>query len=622
MINDETEGTLQGISMLRLQIGPVQDFIAAARTTRDLWSGSYLLSWLMAAAVKAVQISTGAELIFPQAGKLGICHFYSTGEMVAGAETPCLTNKLTAFVPTEQAEQVASAAKDAVLGEWSNITSRVWGMLPLPIRQDVLRRARYESQVNRHLSVEYAHLPMDMPSERMREIACGLEPAPQGEEPIALLAALDKLTNDPAARYAAMYHLLDHYLDAVRKVRGFDAWNEGRGRDAGWYAARDLAKDSLTGKEEQILRYEQDAKLLDSWNFIEDFKHHQTDVIGSITLIKRLWYKDIMRGYEDRLPQHNAAYGPNDKELNEKDNHYYAVLAMDGDRIGKALTKFPDFDVNKDYHCDFSTALATFAQGSAGEIVEKHGGSLIYAGGDDVLALLPLNEALDCANELQQTFRETMKKVQPDMTVSAGLAFAHSKVPLQDAVNAARNAESRAKSTLGRGAFSIRQMKRSGEIAEWGAKWDSDGTGNAGAVELLRTWNICLQEKAISAKGAHRLAELLTPYLSHPVDTVRYATVNEFMENEADIVKNEFESMLMRQWLGDFPELKEKLRACMHRYINHLYGEYVKLREEAAEKHPDEPLPARTLADVLVPMCSVIAFYGRNPNQQTLKEEL
>jgi len=39
-------------SLLKLQIGPVQDFIAQARSTRDLWSGSYLLSWLMAAGAK------------------------------------------------------------------------------------------------------------------------------------------------------------------------------------------------------------------------------------------------------------------------------------------------------------------------------------------------------------------------------------------------------------------------------------------------------------------------------------------------------------------------------------------------------------------------------------------
>ncbi len=42
------------LTLLKLQIGPVQDFIAQARSTRDLWSGSYLLSWLMAAAINAL----------------------------------------------------------------------------------------------------------------------------------------------------------------------------------------------------------------------------------------------------------------------------------------------------------------------------------------------------------------------------------------------------------------------------------------------------------------------------------------------------------------------------------------------------------------------------------------
>ncbi len=40
-------------SLLKLQIGPVQESIAQARSTRDLWSGSYLLSWLMAAGISS-----------------------------------------------------------------------------------------------------------------------------------------------------------------------------------------------------------------------------------------------------------------------------------------------------------------------------------------------------------------------------------------------------------------------------------------------------------------------------------------------------------------------------------------------------------------------------------------
>ena len=42
-----TEGDYNGKELLLFQLGPVQESIAQARSTRDLWSGSYLLSWLV-----------------------------------------------------------------------------------------------------------------------------------------------------------------------------------------------------------------------------------------------------------------------------------------------------------------------------------------------------------------------------------------------------------------------------------------------------------------------------------------------------------------------------------------------------------------------------------------------
>ncbi|HOV82716.1 MAG TPA: type III-B CRISPR-associated protein Cas10/Cmr2 [Methanothrix sp.] len=47
-----------------LSIGPVQDFIAAARRTRDLWFGSHLLSEISKAAARSVA-EAGGDLIFP-----------------------------------------------------------------------------------------------------------------------------------------------------------------------------------------------------------------------------------------------------------------------------------------------------------------------------------------------------------------------------------------------------------------------------------------------------------------------------------------------------------------------------------------------------------------------------
>lgn len=47
-----------------LSIGSVQDFIAAARRTRDLWFGSHLLSEISKAAAKSIA-EDGGLLIFP-----------------------------------------------------------------------------------------------------------------------------------------------------------------------------------------------------------------------------------------------------------------------------------------------------------------------------------------------------------------------------------------------------------------------------------------------------------------------------------------------------------------------------------------------------------------------------
>jgi len=46
-------------------LGPVQSFVAQARRTRDLWAGSFLLSWLSGQAMKAV-LDQGGKIIFPR----------------------------------------------------------------------------------------------------------------------------------------------------------------------------------------------------------------------------------------------------------------------------------------------------------------------------------------------------------------------------------------------------------------------------------------------------------------------------------------------------------------------------------------------------------------------------
>ncbi len=71
------------------------------------------------------------------------------------------------------------------------------------------------------------------------------------------------------------------------------------------------------------------------------------------------------------------------------------ILAADGDRMGELLDKMQALPA----HQNISKALANFATGVP-DIIRKHQGHCVYAGGDDVLALLPLHTAIECSREL------------------------------------------------------------------------------------------------------------------------------------------------------------------------------------------------------------------------------
>jgi CRISPR-associated protein Cas10/Cmr2 subtype III-B len=138
------------LHLLRFQIGPVQDFIAQARSTRDLWSGSYLLSWLVAAGIQRFLKESGAALIFPN----------REGQPLLDASLPLDAKKLLTpnlpniFVGTVHgdAEQLAREIRDAIQAEWRFIADSVWEQRKHFDLHDGTKD-RFFAQVKRHLSI-------------------------------------------------------------------------------------------------------------------------------------------------------------------------------------------------------------------------------------------------------------------------------------------------------------------------------------------------------------------------------------------------------------------------------------------------------------------------------------
>ncbi|MFQ5435197.1 MAG: type III-B CRISPR-associated protein Cas10/Cmr2, partial [Anaerolineae bacterium] len=148
---------------------------------------------------------------------------------------------------------------------------------------------------------------------------------------------------------------------------------------------------------------------------------------------------------------------------------YYALLVGDGDFMGRTINSLE----KPEEHRNFSAALAGFASKAKG-IVAEHDGAAVFTGGDDVLALLPMHQAIQCAAELAATFQKTMKeavKVGDPPTFSAGIAIFHHTEPLEDALQTAREAEQTAKGIKDKNALAVTEAKRSGAPRTVQGKW-------------------------------------------------------------------------------------------------------------------------------------------------------
>ncbi len=173
---------------------------------------------------------------------------------------------------------------------------------------------------------------------------------------------------------------------------------------------------------------------------------------------------------------------------------FYAVLMMDGDSLGKQMS-----DVDKQKY--ITQGLSDFTQ-YVPDLVKKHNGFLIYAGGDDVLALVTLEDAFNCAlairESYEQCFKETNDNLKDDIgkinecrkennqrpttfekleiktSISAAIIYTHINSPLKSILHESHQLlDDVAKDNAGRDALAVRVYKGSGLVIEWAKKWDN-----------------------------------------------------------------------------------------------------------------------------------------------------
>lgn len=241
---------------------------------------------------------------------------------------------------------------------------------------------------------------------------------------------------------------------------------------------------------------------------------------------------------------------------------YYGLLLMDGDRMGAWLAggekyaisyresfhpevregfdaqarREPLLDkygkqpraISPNRHLSISAALNDFSLTVAPHVVEdEHLGRLIYAGGDDVLAMLPVADLLPALQRLRVAYsghdpdhasgdfdreglalhngfvllkrgaqRRLMRMMGARATASAGAVVAHHQAPLGAVLRELRAAEARAKKSGGRDAFSLCIVKRSGGALTVTARWGEP-------VRLLNELRTFLAADGVSRRAVY-----------------------------------------------------------------------------------------------------------------------
>lgn len=195
-------------------------------------------------------------------------------------------------------------------------------------------------------------------------------------------------------------------------------------------------------------------------------------------------------------------------ELGIKPSGYVAVLYLDGDRMSAWLNGMhestPTYGelwkgpgpcpaeirerkraLYPALQAEISDRLSQLASGEVARIVARHLGRLVYCGGDDVLALLPLATAIPCAVALRERIR-ALGLLGPQVTVSAGLAIFQQRDPLSRALVAARRAEKLAKKTRDR--LAVHLALRSGEPQTLVLGWEDAGVTVDRRLYDLAAW--------------------------------------------------------------------------------------------------------------------------------------
>ena len=123
-------------SLLLFSLGPVQSFISSAVSLKDLWSGSFILSWLTLRAIEFVVAKHNIKsLITPSINQFPI---FTKDTHKDQKLSPCFPNRFLASIPSEGAGEFALSLEIEVKKSWKEVCDSVKNHILKSIKSDDL----------------------------------------------------------------------------------------------------------------------------------------------------------------------------------------------------------------------------------------------------------------------------------------------------------------------------------------------------------------------------------------------------------------------------------------------------------------------------------------------------
>ncbi|MFQ5901801.1 MAG: type III-B CRISPR-associated protein Cas10/Cmr2 [Thermodesulfobacteriota bacterium] len=526
--------------LLNVSIGPVQEFIAEARKTKDLWVGSYLLSYITFKAIEPFIEDSDCEIIYPEVSDLPF-DIKRDRESVCQEELqiPSLPNHFLVIVPESKIDNIVKTSKDRLIEYWEGIYGEVKGRIHPGFKGiDNTWDSLWDDEVKDLWQYIWVAIPVSE-EELNKNYRKKAEEIQRFLEERKLTRTFNWWKGSPAIKCTQCGHrevmgpvdfyriarfwdsIHKRYKSKVRKgdrlcaictIKRYlkaqeilDSLNEIR-----FDSTRDIAvipyRDCMMKRKD---RFDEKELLECVTNLRNLLRNAQKEITGIEDIEGDFLYEDellpdkLMKEYCPEIEKDTTQYEtkktgletPSEKlrgclsriseSVKARPSKYYAVLFMDGDDMGKWMSgQLPlngSVPFNKEEHKNRSRMLGNIGIRLAPNIVRGSNAFTVYSGGDDLLALVPLDYVLELAFNLRECFSE--HGIHSESTNSAGIVIAHYSDSFRRVLIEGRKAVERAKEMfIGKDSLSITLILSSGTVITGGYKWYIQSNGRTSVI--------------------------------------------------------------------------------------------------------------------------------------------